>query len=265
MELALEQLMPLPLRERVESGRSEIWLRSVHLHQGEKISIQAPSGTGKTTLAHILYGLRDDYIGSVLWAGKSMKETSSTAVADLRSGPVSIIFQDLRLFPELTAHENLELKRVLTNTISEEEVTSWMERLGIGDKKNSLGRTLSYGERQRVAIIRALLQPFQWLIMDEPFSHLDKANIEKASSLIEEVVNRNMQESSSLIWMRIIISPTQKRSGCEDQTIHHAEKAFVARCFAFEAESCLGRLVCWCYIVISGCADLVEFQRNTPG
>jgi putative ABC transport system ATP-binding protein len=63
--------------------------------------------------------------------------------------------------------------------------------LGIYEKKVSLASTLSYGERQRVAIIRSLLQPFDWLLMDEPFSHLDNMNIEKAVNLIGEVVATN--------------------------------------------------------------------------
>ena len=93
--------------------------------------------------------------------------------------------------PELTAWENLEIKRSLTNTVHVEEVMSWMSRLGIAGKIDSLAKTLSYGEQQRLSIIRALLQPFHWLLMDEPFSHLDEANKVVAASLIDEVVNRN--------------------------------------------------------------------------
>ena len=66
-----------------------------------------------------------------------------------------------------------------------------MERLGVSFRKDALASTLSYGERQRVAIIRALLQPFKWLVMDEPFSHLDNNNIAKAAVLIQEVVKAN--------------------------------------------------------------------------
>jgi putative ABC transport system ATP-binding protein len=66
-----------------------------------------------------------------------------------------------------------------------------MDTLGVADKRLSLARTLSYGEQQRVAIIRALLQPFKWLLMDEPFSHLDHANRARAAKLIGEVVEQN--------------------------------------------------------------------------
>ena len=66
-----------------------------------------------------------------------------------------------------------------------------MKRLGIADKKLQKAQTLSYGEQQRVAIIRALVQPFKWLLMDEPFSHLDHENTQKAATLIAEVVAAN--------------------------------------------------------------------------
>jgi ABC-type lipoprotein export system ATPase subunit len=191
MVLTITQLLPIPLKERLQSRSSEVWQQTVSLQQGEKLFIQAPSGTGKTTLAHILYGIRRDYEGSVLWDDKSLGSINNEQLAELRKKQISIVFQDLRIFPELTAWENLELKRSLTNTITAEEVTEWMARLGMTERKNSMGGTLSYGERQRIAIIRALLQPFEWLIMDEPFSHLDKANIQKASTLIDEVAARN--------------------------------------------------------------------------
>lgn len=156
--------------------------------KGETVFIQAPSGTGKTTLIHILYGLRRDYEGVVKWGGSVLADTKEEDFASLRSGSISVIFQDMRLFPELTAWENIEIKRKLTNTVTEAQAGEWMDRLGLNDKRNSAGSTLSYGEQQRIAIIRALMQPFEWLLMDEPFSHLDHANAQKAISLISEVV-----------------------------------------------------------------------------
>ncbi|XZF14252.1 ATP-binding cassette domain-containing protein [Chitinophagaceae bacterium MMS25-I14] len=191
MQLSLSGIVPVPLREKTMSRVSALWNQQISFRAGEYIFVQAPSGTGKTTLIHLLYGLRTDYEGTVKWGENILRSATAIQLADMRKGSVSVIFQDLRLFPDLTAWENLEIKRALTNTITVQEVETWMLQLGIQDKKNALAATLSYGERQRVAIIRALLQPFSWLLMDEPFSHLDKANIEKAISLIGEVAARN--------------------------------------------------------------------------
>ena len=191
MDLTLKQLIPVPLKEKITGNSSDIWNQAVGFQKGEHVFVQAPSGTGKTTLIHILYGLRKDYTGQVLWDEQSLEKITGDQLAHLRATYVSVVFQDLRLFPEMTAWENLELKRSLTNSVSPERVGEMLNCLGIYEKKDSLASTLSYGERQRVAIIRSLLQPFDWLLMDEPFSHLDNMNIEKAVNLIGEVVATN--------------------------------------------------------------------------
>jgi putative ABC transport system ATP-binding protein len=191
MELALQHLNPIPLKERLKEHSSQLWHQKLSFKKGEYVFIQAPSGKGKTTLVHILYGLRNDYEGSVQWGEKKLDSINEVHLAHLRATYLSIVFQDLRLFPELTVWENLELKRTLTNTVKTERVEDMLQRLGISDKRDSLGRTLSYGEQQRVAIIRSLLQPFDWLLLDEPFSHLDNANIRKAVALISEVTTLN--------------------------------------------------------------------------
>jgi putative ABC transport system ATP-binding protein len=191
MQLSLQGIIPVPLREKVLAKKSGMWNNSLTLNKGQYVFIQAPSGTGKTTLIHILYGLRKDYEGEVKWGTNLLKTTDNEILADLRTNGISVIFQDMRLFPELTAWENIEVKRRLTNTVTEAQVIEWLDRLGIKDKKDSMGNTLSYGEQQRIAIIRSLLQPFEWLLMDEPFSHLDHANTGKAITLILEVVKKH--------------------------------------------------------------------------
>lgn len=191
MQLSLQGVIPLPLREKVAAGKSGIWNSSLSLAGGEYVFVQAPSGTGKTTLVHILYGLRRDYEGQVKWDGATLAGATGEALAALRANNISVIFQDMRLFPELTAWENIEIKRRLTNTVTGQQALEWLRRLGLEDKAGSMGGTLSYGEQQRVAIIRALLQPFEWLLMDEPFSHLDHANTQKAIDLISEVVRQH--------------------------------------------------------------------------
>jgi ABC-type lipoprotein export system ATPase subunit len=190
MQLFLQGVIPVPLRDKVNAYQSGIWKSNKTFNKGEYLFIQAPSGTGKTTLIHILYGLRKDYEGLVKWGDHILTATGKEELAKLRSSNISVIFQDMRLFPELTTWENIEIKRKLTDTVTIELATEWITRLGIKDKMNAAAYTLSYGEQQRVAIIRALLQPFDWLLMDEPFSHLDHANINKARSLIAEVVKQ---------------------------------------------------------------------------
>ena len=190
MHLSLQGVVPVPLREKVSVGLSGMWNTSISFNKGEYVFVRAPSGTGKTTLIHILYGLRKDHTGDVKWNNRSLNATDNEALAELRTKNISVIFQDMRLFPELTAWENIDIKRRLTNTVTEGEAKEWLGRLGLKDKKESTGSTLSYGEQQRVAIVRALVQPFEWLLMDEPFSHLDHANTQKAISLILEVVQK---------------------------------------------------------------------------
>lgn len=188
-ELRVSGLMPIPLRDRLGSRDSDIWMRDIQFSPAERIFVQAPSGTGKTTLVHILYGMREDYDGQVEWQGQKLKITGAEGVAKLRQTTVSVIFQDMRLFPTLSAWENLEIKRALTDTVAEERVREWLRRFGIADRVDRPASTLSYGEQQRVAILRALVQPFCWLLMDEPFSHLDAANTRLAAALIEEMVS----------------------------------------------------------------------------
>lgn len=191
MRLSLEKLIPVPLKDRINEYNSWIWNQELVFNSGERISIQAPSGTGKTTLIHFLYGLRKDYEGKIYWSALNMSAINTEQLSQIRASYVSVIFQDMRLFPELTAWENLEVKRRLTNTVSEYDAEKWIERLGLKDKLDRPARTLSYGEQQRVAIVRALLQPFEWLIMDEPFSHLDHANRQRAIALIREVADHH--------------------------------------------------------------------------
>lgn len=193
MLLQLQNIIPIPLKEKLLQRNSDVWNKSLKFNDGEFIKIKAPSGTGKTTFAHIIYKLRSDYEGIVLWNDKNLVSVTAQELATLRQQHISIIFQDLRLFPNLTARENIELKRVLQKPIYEADVIDEMAaQLGISSILHQKASMCSYGEQQRIAIIRALMQPFDWLIMDEPFSHLDKNNIDKAAALINaECKKRN--------------------------------------------------------------------------
>ena len=193
MQLTIKNIVPIPLKEKLIQRSSDVWNKQLTFNTNEWVKINAPSGTGKTTFIHILYKLRNDYEGTVQYNDKDVKQINATQLAIYRQQNISIVFQDLKLFPNITAKENIELNRVMqTAFYDENKINEMAETLGVASVLNQKAGLCSYGEQQRIAIIRALIQPFNWLLMDEPFSHLDKANISKAATLIaEECKKRN--------------------------------------------------------------------------
>ncbi len=193
MILSLHNVVPTPLKDKVLQQGSDVWNREVSFSAGQWTKIKAPSGTGKTTLIHSLYKLREDYSGKIEWDGMSLQQLPAEQLAQYRQEKISIIFQDLRLFPNLSSFENIELKRVLQRPYCDQEkIFSMAAELGVQHILHQKAGICSYGEQQRVAIIRALIHPFSMLVMDEPFSHLDQANTAKAAALImRECKDRN--------------------------------------------------------------------------
>jgi ABC-type lipoprotein export system ATPase subunit len=183
MNLTLDHVTPAPLAG--VSFSSEIWNTSISFEKGKSYKIFAPSGKGKSTFIHILYGLRKDFTGKATIGSSSVNSLSNDQWAKLRATNISIVFQDLRLFQELTARENIEVKTCLLKEDKEDQIQRFSETLGVKHLLEKKIKILSYGERQRIAIIRSLMQPFEWLLLDEPFGHLDEANIIKACALIE--------------------------------------------------------------------------------
>ncbi len=189
MTISLEHVVP-DFLERDKIEKSATWNKSLSIQKGEKIQIIAPSGSGKTSFIHFLYGIRKDYSGKILIDSKDISKFNAQDFASVRTSSCSIIFQDLRLFPDHTVFENINIKRVLDPFHPESRIREMAEMLGIENKITKLAKTCSYGEQQRVAIIRALQQPFNFLLMDEPFSNLDEANRIKAMQLIEEEADK---------------------------------------------------------------------------
>lgn len=187
MTISLHKVIPVPLKEKLLQQVSDIWNNDIVCTTPSWIKIKAPSGTGKTTLVHCLYKLRTDYTGEIRYDNRDVHSLSSEELAVIRQQKISVVFQDLRLFPNLTAFENIELNRILQTPYCEKErISDMAKRLGVEHILQQPAALCSYGEQQRIAIIRALVQPFEWLIMDEPFSHLDTVNAGKAAALITE-------------------------------------------------------------------------------
>jgi putative ABC transport system ATP-binding protein len=185
MQLTINNLLPTYFPD-TRKQTSEVWGKDLLFQPGEMVKIVAPSGSGKTSLMHFLYGLRNDYTGEISYGNGTVKNYTAEDFAVQRKERVSIILQDMRLLPEQTVYENLFIKHQLNPYHPVEKIKEMTERLGIGSKLTSKCKTCSYGEQQRVAIVRALLQPFRFLLLDEPFSHLDNNNSMKAMDLMME-------------------------------------------------------------------------------
>ena len=189
MQINLQEVVPYYI-EKDNISASQIWGKNISIETGEHLHIVAPSGRGKTSLMHFIYGLRKDYTGSVSYDNTDIKKLSPESFSSFRQNKISIIFQDLRLFPDQSVRENLEIKRLLDPYHEPGKIDEMAKRLGIFSKLGNLAKTCSYGEQQRIAIIRALMQPFDFILLDEPYSHLDDANRRKAMDLIYDECNK---------------------------------------------------------------------------
>ena len=189
MEIELRNIRPCYMSESEVSG-SDIYMQSlVRFEQGKQYMVSAKSGHGKSSLLNFIYGISNAYVGDI-----AIREDGGGVVLhssrDFKVRQMSYMFQDLCLFPELTALENVQLKNRLTDFKSESEIESMLMALLPSEKLNQPVATLSLGQRQRVAVVRSLCQPFRFLLLDEPFSHVDNENAHRMASLVAGEVER---------------------------------------------------------------------------
>ena len=163
---------------------SEVWLQDITLERGKRYLISAESGTGKSSMCSYIYGYRQDYRGVIAFDGQDIQTLTIAQWCDIRTQHIAYLPQDMRLFGELTAMENVELKNRITGFKSHEEIIKLFEAMGIADKVDSLASKLSIGQQQRVAIIRTLCQPCDFILLDEPVSHLDDENNHTVADII---------------------------------------------------------------------------------
>ena len=187
--IELQQTLPAVFAGR-DSIISDVWHQSLTLKRGEAYLVEAASGTGKSSLCSYVYGYRNDYQGIINFDERNIRSLSVNDWTDIRKHSLSILFQELRIFPELTAIENIQLKNRLTNFKKRKEVLTLFEAIGIADKVNEKAGKLSFGQQQRVAFIRSLCQPFDFIFLDEPVSHLDDENGTIMGRLLTEEASR---------------------------------------------------------------------------
>lgn len=174
-KIELKNVLPEVFAQR-DSISSDIWHQDVVIEKGKSYLVEAHSGTGKSSLCSYLIGYRNDYQGIICFDDKNIRNLSVDDWVGLRKRSLSLLFQELRLFPELTAYENVAVKNNLTKFKKRKQIEEWFDALGIGDKRDAKVGKMSFGQQQRVAMMRALVQPFDFLLADEPVSHLDDEN-----------------------------------------------------------------------------------------
>lgn len=170
---------------------SQVWLQQVRLTKPDYYMIEAESGTGKSSLCSFIFGSRGDYQGTIAFDGRDLRTFSIAEWCELRMRALAYLPQEMHLFPELTVEENILIKNRLTDYRSGEWIRQALQRLEIEGKLHSPAALLSVGQQQRVAIVRALCQPFDFLLIDEPVSHLDARNNAIVASLIDEAARCN--------------------------------------------------------------------------
>lgn len=153
--------------------------------RGKIYCVEAASGVGKSSLLHFIGGLRTPSQGTVLLDGRNILDFTPDEKSQLYRTELAYLFQDLKLFPNLTAFENVQIVNQITHFRDKNYILSLFQQLGISDKVDKPVQYLSLGEQQRVAFIRALCQPSSFLLLDEPISHLDDCNAQIMAHILE--------------------------------------------------------------------------------
>jgi lipoprotein-releasing system ATP-binding protein len=144
--------------------------------RGDFVALRGASGTGKSTLLHLIGGLDSPNAGEIIFCGQNLAAFSESQLTNFRNRRVGFVFQAYHLLPELTALENVCLPARIARTPAaqaEKRGRELLARVGLGERLEHKPSELSGGEQQRVAIARALVNEPELLLADEPTGNLD--------------------------------------------------------------------------------------------
>jgi len=161
---------------------------SLSVSDGELLAVRGSSGSGKTTLLTILSGLDKPTSGRVFVEGRDITDMREDELAPMRNEMIGFVFQSFHLVPSLTALENVafpaELRR---DKQAREKAEILLDRVGLNERSESFPHQLSGGEKQRVAICRALINKPKVIFADEPTGNLDSINGRAVLDLLLEL------------------------------------------------------------------------------
>ena len=185
-----ELLRVVNLKKVFRSGRSQLVLfenLSFQVNRGEMLAIVGESGTGKSTLLHILGVLDSASEGDVYFAQSDLGKLSEEGAAEFRGRELGFVWQFHYLLPEFTALENVAMPLLMrgeNRRTAEKNALDWLQEVGLGDRAEHRSGELSGGEQQRVALARALVTRPKLLMADEPTGDLDSRTAEAVFELI---------------------------------------------------------------------------------
>ncbi len=198
--------------------------RKVPILKGVDLAIQpgtiqllmGPSGSGKTTFLSILAGILTPTGGAVKLLGEDITQLSKKALAEFRLENIGFIFQGFNLFPALTARENIEIAlnlKGIRGRRARKEAKELLGRDGLGDRVDNLPRDLSGGEKQRVAVARAIAQKPPLILADEPTAALDA----KSGHQVMELMRKLAKEDNSTV---VVVTHDPRIVDLADQIVH---------------------------------------------
>lgn len=188
----------------------------LHINKGEIVSIVGPSGAGKTTLLQIIGTLDKPDSGSIVIDGIDVSNLSKAKLSDFRNRHLGFVFQFHQLLPEFTALENIMIPAFIAGTSQSEAKERAMELLkfmGLEDRASHKPNELSGGEKQRVAVARALVNKPAVILADEPSGSLDSKNKAELHQLFFDLRNKFGQTF-------VIVTHDESLAATTDRTIH---------------------------------------------
>ncbi|GAB2795623.1 ABC transporter ATP-binding protein [Amycolatopsis magusensis] len=195
---------------------------SLDMPAGQALAIMGPSGCGKSTLLHLLGGLERATAGALWLGGKRIDGLGERALARMRRRSVSFVFQAFHLMEELSAVQNVELPALLAGAspwAARRRADQLLDRVGLAKRARHLPSAMSGGERQRVAVARALVNEPLVLLADEPTGNLDSAATRTLLRLFEELRTAGQT--------LVIVTHDERIAALADRLITMRDGAFV--------------------------------------
>lgn len=188
----------------------------LHIDKGEVVSIVGPSGAGKTTLLQIIGTLDRPDTGTITIDGIDVSKLSSKKLSDFRNQHIGFVFQFHQLLPEFTAIENIMIPAYIAGASHREakqRAQELLDFMGLNDRASHKPNELSGGEKQRVAVARALINHPAVILADEPSGSLDSKNKEELHQLFFDLRDKFGQTF-------VIVTHDEQLASITDRTIH---------------------------------------------